>query len=239
MYFSFFPFLQSQNKDCWVFDVNENSWSLYSSAIYYYGDEIGTEHSNKIFITGDSSYPEIFDPITNEWSTWPKPNSLHYWHSCLLAWQDSLILLGGQNSSRTVEMYQISSQTWKSLNFDAPMEIYTSGCAVLPNKEIIVLGSINQDNWKTAVIYNVLENIWVQAEDSFHDKYSCPLVVLGSRVFAVGGLGNGKTVEEFIYSTKSWVTVEATVLVGRWFHSMISIPAELFSHLPGGCTGVM
>ena len=228
-----------QGKGCWIYDKDTDTWSVYSSGNYGHGDYPGTVHKHKIYIAGDIYYPEMFDPTTKEWSTWPKPNSPHGKHSCLLAWQDSLILLGGFNSSRTVEMFQVSSQTWKSLDFSAPMEIFTSGCAVLPNEEILVLGSNNQAYRKSAFVYNVLENKWQQVEDSFYDRALTALIVLGSRVFAVGGYDNDEIVEEFIYSTRSWVTLDTTVLVGRQFHSMISVPAELFAHLPGGCTGIM
>ena len=131
------------------------------------------------------------------------------------------------------------SQAWITLDSEAPFNIFASGCAVLPTEEILVVGSYTESYRKSAFIYNVLENKWQQAEDSFYDRWASAVVALGSRVFAVGGYPNEKIVEEFISSTKSWITVEATVLVGRRDHSMISVPAELFAHLPGGCTGIM
>ena len=150
-----------------------------------------------------------------------------------------MIWFGGSSAKRTVERFQVSSQTWITLDSDAPFDINESGCAVLPTEEILIVGSLIGSYRKSAFIYNVLENEWLQVEDSFYDRRGSALVVVGSRVFAVGGDGNATAVVEFIYSTKSWVSVDATVLVGRSFHSMISIPAELFAHLPGGCTGVM
>ena len=80
---------------------------------------------------------------------------------------------------------------------------------------------------------------WRSAGDSFYDRTSNALVVLGSRVFAVGGQGNDEIVEEFIISSETWTTLEKKVLVGRQDHSMIPVPANHFAHLPGGCEGVM
>jgi hypothetical protein len=45
-------------------------------------------------------------------------------------------------------------------------------------------------------------------------------------------------VEEFVYSDKSWVAVEAELQVPRRVHSSLAVPADLFAHLPGGCQGV-
>ena len=111
----------------------------------------------KIYIAGPT-HPEVFDPTTNEWSLWPKPNASNGDYSCLLSWQDSLILLGGSHTPRNVEMFQVSSQEWKSLDSNAPIEIYASGCAVLPNQEILILGSVYGVDKHNAYIYNVQGN---------------------------------------------------------------------------------
>ena len=74
--------------------------------------------------------------------------------------------------------------------------------------------------------------------DSNFSKHSSSLVVLGSRVFAVGGNFNLEVVEEFHLSSETWTVVDTPPVVPRIYHSMISVPAELFSHLPGGCEGV-
>ena len=224
---------------CWSYDWNSDTWSNFSTGNNYHYGFPGASLDGKIYIAGNDfgTAEEVFDPATNVWSSWPKPSTYHGIYSCLLAWKDSLVLLGGQWASKTVEMFNTSSHTWLSLSSNAPIDIYATGCAVLPNEEIIVVASY--DNLKSAFIYNVLEDKWRQVEDSLYDRSWSALVVLGSRVFAVGGFGDPQVVEEFIYSTESWKSVDARTLVERMEHSMISVPAELFAHLPGGCSGVM
>ena len=84
---------------------------------------------------------------------------------------------------------------------------------------------------------NVTANKWRRGGDPIFSKNRSSLVVLGSRVFAVGG-GYPEVVEEFHLSSETWTVVDTRPVVPRDLHSMISVPAELFSHLPGGCEGV-
>ena len=179
------------------------------------------------------------DIKSNEWSLWPTPNASIADFGCLLSLQDSLILMGGSTTPLVVERFQVSSQEWTTLDTIAPIEIYGSGCAVLPNGEIMVLGSVIGADKQDAYIYNVENNDWRYAGPSLYDRTATALVVLGSRVFAVGGRGNDKIVEEYNFAADQWIILEAKTLVGRQDHAMISVPAELFSHLPGGCEGTL
>ena len=227
-----------EENNCWLYDPNADSWSLYSTGSYGHNGFPGAAHENKIYMVGPS-HQELFDPIANEWSLWPNPTESLGDYSCLLSWQDSLILLGGSTTPLVVERFQVSSQEWTTLDTNAPIEIYASGCAVLPNEEIMVLGSVHGADKHETYIYNVELNEWRHVGRSFYDRTLTALVVLGSRVFAVGGLEDDQIVEEYIFAANQWVTLEAKALVGRQKHVMISVPAELFAHLPGGCEGVM
>ena len=190
---------------------------------------------SKIYLAHDA-YPEIFDPMTSEWSSWPTSNVVHGYYGCLLSWRDSLIFLGGDNAGKVVEIFNISSQTWTILDSSAPIDTYLSACVVLPDEEILVAGS--EDDHSLSFIYNVTANKWRRGGDSNFQKSASSLVVLGSRVFAVGGYPEPEVVEEFHLSSETWTVVDAPILFTRRRHSMISVPAELFSHLPGGCQGV-
>ncbi len=41
------------------------------------------------------------------------------------------------------------------------MDIWGSGCAVLPNEDILVLGSGNPDFYRSSAIFNARENTWL------------------------------------------------------------------------------
>ena len=209
-------------------------WSVYSIGQYSHLNFPGSVHGGQIYLTGN---PEVFDPVHNAWSNWTRPIVNRGYHSCLLTWKDSLLLMGGEASRRTMEQYHISNQTWTAIDTTIPMDIYGSGCIVLPNDEILVLGSWETAYEKSAAVYNVEDNEWTTVQDSsFHRSFTA-FVVLGKRVFATGG-GFFAGTEEFDYESRTWSTLGPELLMPRRVHSMIGLPADLFQHLSGGCEGV-
>ena len=142
---------------------------------------------------------------------------------------------------REIERFNISTQTWTKVadSSQVPIDIYGSGCIVLPNEEILILGSNSPANRRSNALYNVESNIWNLLEDVKHDRSLTSLVTLGNRTFAIGGGSSADLVEEFIFWNKSWIEVGPRLNSTRSTHSTISVPAELFSHLPGGCEGIV
>jgi hypothetical protein len=65
-------------------------------------------------------------------------------------------------------------------------------------------------------------------------------VALGSKILAIGGYGSGNLaiVEEYHPELNLWTTKGPGLLVPRHFLSVVSVPANWFSSLPGGCGGV-
>ena len=181
----------------------------------------------------DNRYPETFDPLAQEWSLWPLPNAQDSGYGCLVSWKYSLILFAKQS----IEIFDVSTQTWTTQDPPSPISIYGGGCAVLPNEEIIFVGSCNEGSQQASFLYNVPKNRWTQVGDSSFGKCSTAVVVLGSRVFAIGGKDEPSVVEEFLYASKTWKPIETEVWVPRTLHSAIPVPAKLFSHLQGGCEG--
>ena len=221
----------------------DDSWSLYSSGQHAHDDYPGVLHESKVYIV-DFSNPEVLDTQSNEWSSLPSPQISHDPMSCLLSWRDSLILIGsvvragGGEYQYAVEMFDVASQSWRFLDTSAPLIVHGSGCAVLPNGEIIILGSCNDPYRNASFIYNVEKNEWRQVGDSSYDRCRTSLVVLGARVFAVGGFKNPSAVEEFNAASKSWTLTNSSPIVPRNSHSMVAVPPHLFADLPGGCSGL-
>ena len=113
-------------KECWIFDFENNSWSLYSTGKYTHHDYPGVVHGDKVYLAGPLK-PEIFDPANNEWTNWKIPNVSHGEWSCLLSQTNDLILLGGIFTSRTLEKFDTNEQTWTTINTSAPFDIQFSG----------------------------------------------------------------------------------------------------------------
>ena len=139
---------------------------------------------------------------------------------------------------RGVQSFNHSTQTWSELDASsAPMDIWHSGCAVLPDQNVIVLGSIFDSYSNSSALYNVRDNKWTSFGESNYSRFGTTVVRLGDRVFAIGGL-DADVVEEFIPASKSWVPLETKLIIPRLYHSTLAVPDHLFAHLEGGCVGV-
>jgi hypothetical protein len=82
--------------------------------------------------------PEIYDTESGEKSNWPKPPVNNGPAGCMVPDGDSaLLLFGGIDSRRRVYRYDLLSKTWKMVDLVSPVDVYYSGCLVIPG-EIIV-----------------------------------------------------------------------------------------------------
>ncbi len=74
-----------------------------------------------------------------------------------------------------------------------------------------------------------------------HNRFGSTFVTLSGRYFLIGG-GYPDTlvdvVEEFHYESNTWTEVEASPITQQMGSSALAVPAEIFSHLPGGCEGI-
>jgi hypothetical protein len=226
-----------ENKNCYLYHPNNDTWSVYSTSIFTHDYQPGEIFNEKIFIN-DGEHPEVFDPATNTWSSWAAPFIKTRLGSCLVAWKDTFTLIGGSSNRRGVQNFNHSTNTWQVLDSTAvPMDIYFSGCALLPSDEILVVGSEESDQY-SAALYNIRANTWKKLSDTLNPRDGTALVTLGTHVFAIDG-HYGNIVEEFNYNTSSWSPIEAKLITHREGHQgVIPLPAEMFQHLPGGCVGV-
>jgi hypothetical protein len=164
---------------------------------------IGVVYDRNIYIVDDSN-PEVFNPSTSDWLTWPAPPNKSGNGPCLLAWKDSILLLGGELNRRGVQQFNLSTKTWKILDSsNLSMAIYFSGCVVLPTEDILIVGSEIDPYRSSAALYNVSSNTWTQLDETNHPRDGTSLVTLGSRVFVVDGWSS-YTVEEFDFVDNTW-----------------------------------
>ena len=149
-------------------------------------------------------------------------------------------MFGGQIHPKTVNQFNHTTQIWTELDASAmSMEVYRSGCADLPNEDILVVGSNNSPYQSSAALYNVKENTWTSLGNTTYERAGDSIVTLGERVFVIGGYGSaGGVNEEFIVKDNTWIEIGSKLILNRYLHSTLSVPASLLAHLEGGCEGV-
>ncbi len=235
-------FLSPQDKECWILNPAKNVWTIYSKALFDHRSINANVYQKKIYFA-DSSNPEVFDPVNNLWSQWPSFSTDYGYPQCLLTWHDTFILLGGERAGyrKRIQRFNHTTQLWTEVDgSSAPIDIFMSGCEVLPNQNIIIVGSSPPDR-QSAALYNVEENKWVSVGDTQYPRQGTSLVKLGSRVFAISGVESGRdTTEEFIFPDKAWTPSNVKLIIPRLrFHSTLAVPAYMFAHMDGGCEGIV
>jgi hypothetical protein len=231
------------NKNCFQYHPNNDTWSIFSISKSIHSDFPGEIFNEKLFLA-DCCWPdpEVLDPVSNTWSSWPSfvpHGSGTGVGSCLVAWQDTFILLRGKVSVSSMQSFNHSTNTWEVVDLrPVPMGICDSSCVLLPSDEILVVGSAGTPDQSSAALYNMKANSWKELPKTTYCRDGASLVILGSRIFAMDGRYNN-TVEEFDYNSSSWSLVAAKLITHRGgYQDVIALPAEMFQHLPGGCVGV-
>ena len=156
---------------------------------------------------------------------------------CFLVWKFNFFLIGGSANSTLFQSYNTYDQTWTEVTTSMPIKVHNSACLVLPNDDILVVGSEEFGDYMSAAVYNVGKNYWTKLPPLTFLREGTSLVRLGNRVFAIGGLSD--TVEEFHPATNTWSLMSKSLIIPRIHHSSISLPASKFATISGGCQGVL
>ena len=222
----------SYNQLCYLYDVVNDHWSVYSTSQYSHSELPGVFHHGKFYLSEDT-HPEVFDPSTKTWSTWAiSPERPSY--ACLVSWKDVILQIGGSSTGMQVYQYDPSSNTWTNLNAPSPPNyLYSMSCLVLPNMNVLIAGP---NNAKTVSAYNVTSNKWVyNITTSLDVKYSS-LLLLGARAFIVPYHTN---LMECNYNNQLVTVIDNQFSVlHEYYPGVIAVPDAWFSYLPGGCIGV-
>ena len=146
-------------------------------------------------------------------------------------------MIGGYITPKSVQSYNTNSQEWTIISSSVPMNVENSACIVLPNEDVLVVGSENFEDFNSAAIYNVANNVWTKLDRTTYLREGTDLVRLGNRIFVLGGLSDN--IEEFHQEDNSWTLVSQKLIIPRSQHNSMSLPAETFSDISGGCQGIV
>jgi hypothetical protein len=152
------------------------------------------------------------------------PSKFGHSHSAI-GWEDSIILLGGWSNKRGVQIFNITSQTWKVQNSsNVPMDIAWSSSLLADQHLVLFAGSASQPFFYSAAKYNPRSDTWIKLKNSHKNHLATCLVKLGSRVFAFGGQ-DAHSAEEFNLASNTWTNID-TKLINKCSgcHSILALP---------------
>ena len=222
--------------ECWQYDPKQNSWSVIAPAPFSSAAMPGAVYNGKVYIV-DSFNGHVFDPTTDTWSNWQYPPISPGFAPWMVTWNDMTLLLGGSTNLRGVQSFNHVTHQWQILDSSqTPFQMYWSSCLNVQNDEILIVGSAMSPDYYSAALYNARTNQWTQLEKTVPNRSGSRLVMLGQRIFAVGG-DKSDLVEEFFLTNNTWNSVEPKLQIVRGgYHTFLALPATLFADL--GCRGV-
>jgi N-acetylneuraminic acid mutarotase len=227
-------------QSCWEYNAKDDSWSEIAEAPFSPTYQTGAVvFQEKVYVI-DESTPQVFDSSSKTWSSWPSPPNKSGYGPSMAGWKDCIILLGGDTNYDGIQIFNITEQTWTVMDSSqVSMILIWSSSLTLSNEKVLIVGSDSGPHYNSAAFYNPTDNSWLQLEESTTNHHGSRLAQLGSRIFAIDG-SETDLVEEFLLETNTWQTVDVELLVKRdGHHTVLALPANLFSHLPGGCQGVV
>ncbi len=228
----------SGGKSCWEYIVSQDSWSVIATAPFTHNYQPGVIYQQKVYVIDETS-PQVFDPSSKAWSSWPSPPKKSGNAPWMVGWKDCIILLGGLSNLRGVQIFNITEQAWRVMDAShVPMDLWWSSSLTLSNGNVLIVGSEKSSSQNLTAFYNPKDNSWIELGKTTTNHHGTRLVQLGSRIFVLDGLYTD-LVEEFEFETSTWKPLELKLNISRdGRHSLLALPANLFSHLRGGCQGV-
>ena len=106
---------------CWRYNVRYNEWTELTTSTFFHLRQPAQVYKDQLYYLNINNQSEIYDPTTNVWRHWTPPPVSHGDHTCMVTWRDSFIVLGGYGHPRGVQLYNITTNTWKSLNTMPPI----------------------------------------------------------------------------------------------------------------------
>jgi len=102
------------NRQCWKYNIRYNEWTASTSSMYGHNYQPYLMYKDKLYAMHTPGYGEVYDDFNNAWDSWASPLVNQGDWSCMVAWRDSFILIGGSGNPRGVQV-SISSMFYVQL----------------------------------------------------------------------------------------------------------------------------
>lgn len=215
------------NQKCWKYNSSGNNWTEISTSKYVHFRQPAIKYYNKLYYLNVQGQSEIFDGDSNNWTSWISPPKDHGAHPCLITWRDAIIAIGGADS-RLVQMFNITTNTWKALSDNPLGNGYGLTCIQIPqssNKYLIAGGGL------ITSIYDASSDTWRRVADAHFSKYAATAVLMGKRIFSFGGESGQQydVVEEFIVDKEVWELKSFKLPNATAMCAAVSVPSSWFN----------
>jgi len=223
--------------NCYTYFTSNNSWALYRNANSSYAPR--SVYKNKMYFSYYAPFSQVLDLGTKEMASWPAAPQNNC-AGCQVTWYDTFIRFGGSDLLQRVLEFNHTTQNWRVLLDNAPMDFYNTGCILIADDKVLLAGSAYGTSPNKFTVFDIKSKHWVFNGTLSSYKMAPNMLSLGTRTFML--YGSYPTVNnevlEFHPSNNSFTTVASWPRSARAFCAALSVPARLFRNMLASCTGV-
>jgi N-acetylneuraminic acid mutarotase len=222
---------------CYLYNEANDTWNFFASGSPQDSPRGSFVYSNKLHVFHGEN-ESVFDPLVKSWTTL-HIGKLFADHSCTLVHQNTYMLFGSGFSYNDIYQYHTVNSSWIKLDSSAaPMGFAHSGCGVLPDGNILIVGSgALLAYYTTFAVYNVPSNTWIfsGSQDNLPPMYYSSVLTIGKKVFVI----TGTKVFEFNYYNKSIAYLPFQTFKDRSKRpGILKVHAAMFNNHQNGCKGI-
>ena len=211
--------------DAELYDPTTGAWSSAGLlSVPRFGHTATLLPSGKVLVTGgctasgcstDTAVSELYDPVSNGWSTTGSLSTARYYHTAVLLKTGKVLAIGGSAGANTCELYNPSTGTW-SYAASTTVARYLNTATLLPDGKVLVTGGANgRYPMSSAELYDPSANTWTPTGNMTNGRYAHTATLLGDgTVLVAGGEGQsiscGKACTGYIPTPKAEIYNEAT-----------------------------
>jgi len=208
-----------------LYDPTTGTWSSAGSLSVARVAHTATLLQNgKVLVTGGcTSSPcgsiiavsEIYDPVSNSWSTTGSLNTARYFHSAVKLKTGKVLAIGGYGGANSCEVYDPTKGTWSAVASMSTIRYYSAATLLQDGKVLVTGGTLTRFPIASAEIYDPTANTWTLTGSMVSARYAHAATLLGDgTVLVTGGEGQsiscGKECTGYIPFAKAEIYNEAT-----------------------------
>lgn len=188
-----------------LYDPSTGVWSAAGSlSVARYSHTATLLPNGKVLVAGgctasgcsaDTAVSELYDPVSNSWSTTGNLNTARFQHTAVLLNTGKVLVMGGSAGAATnsSELYDPSAGTWSNAaSMNAARYLHTA--TLLPDGKVLVTGGTTvKYPLSSAELYNPAANTWTLTGGMTMGRYAHTATLLTDGTVLVSG-GEGQSI---------------------------------------------
>ena len=208
-----------------LYDPKTGAWSSAGSlSVARFAHTATLLKTGKVLVAGgctasdcssDTAVSELYDPVSNSWSTTGSFNTARHYHTAVLLKTGKVLAVGGSSGIVSCELYDPSNGTWSNVA-STNTGRHLNATTLLPDGKVLVTGGAEgRFPLSSAELYDPTANTWTPSGSMTIGRYAHTATLLtDGTVLVAGGMGQsiscGKDCTGYIPTGKVDIYTEAT-----------------------------